>query len=183
MFICFWLWLHQLRPTTMFSMLKQSTKWSLSSSVLEVKTMQDTWNNFSTFLANIDASHPGASDLIKRGAYSVARSFIPGNKCDTDKQWRKHLCGMPSHAEVPAAVLRELLEFLPTTKHIRDGFGQLVYGHSMLMQLSAWKIWEILTLMDVSTETTGQQKSKSLNVKWRRQRMPSIVSLPILYWK
>ena len=50
-------------------------------------------------------------------------------------------CGMPSHTEVRAAVLRELLEFSPTTKHIREGFGQLIYGHSMLMQLSAWQIF------------------------------------------
>ena len=40
---------------------------------------------FSTFLANIEESHPGATDLIKRGAMSVARSFIPGNRCAVDK--------------------------------------------------------------------------------------------------
>lgn len=40
---------------------------------------------FSVFLANIDISHPGALTLIKRGAISVARSFIPGNRCDVDK--------------------------------------------------------------------------------------------------
>ena len=40
---------------------------------------------FSAFLANIDETHPGASDLIKQGAFSVARSFIPGNRCATDK--------------------------------------------------------------------------------------------------
>ena len=40
---------------------------------------------FSVFLANIEVSHPGATDLIKRGAMSVARSFIPGNRCAVDK--------------------------------------------------------------------------------------------------
>jgi hypothetical protein len=40
---------------------------------------------FSTFLANIEVSHPGATALIKRGAISVARSFIPGNRCAVDK--------------------------------------------------------------------------------------------------
>ena len=39
----------------------------------------------SVFLMNIDFSHPGASDLIKCGAFSVARSFIPGCRCATDK--------------------------------------------------------------------------------------------------
>ena len=37
------------------------------------------------FLANIDHSHPGACDLLKQGAISVARSFVPGNRCDMDK--------------------------------------------------------------------------------------------------
>lgn len=40
---------------------------------------------FSIFLANIDTSHPGALELIKKGAFSVARSFIPGNRCAVDK--------------------------------------------------------------------------------------------------
>lgn len=40
---------------------------------------------FATFLANIEASHPGAQKLIENGAISVARSFIPGNRCDVDK--------------------------------------------------------------------------------------------------
>ena len=40
---------------------------------------------FSVFLANIDESHPGALELVKAGAFSVARSFIPGNRADVDK--------------------------------------------------------------------------------------------------
>lgn len=40
---------------------------------------------FSTFLANIELSHPGATELLKRGAISVAQSFIPGNRCAVDK--------------------------------------------------------------------------------------------------
>ncbi len=39
----------------------------------------------SVFLANIEESHPGATDLLERGAISVARSFIPGNRCAVDK--------------------------------------------------------------------------------------------------
>jgi hypothetical protein len=39
---------------------------------------------FSVFLANIEISHPGATDLLKRGAISVARSFVPGNRCPVD---------------------------------------------------------------------------------------------------
>ena len=39
----------------------------------------------SVFIANIDDTHPGASDLLKRGAISVAISFIPGNLCSGEK--------------------------------------------------------------------------------------------------
>ena len=40
---------------------------------------------FSVFVANLDETHPGASELLKRGAISVARSFIPRNICALDK--------------------------------------------------------------------------------------------------
>ena len=40
---------------------------------------------FSVFLANLDESHPGALELVKSGAFSVARSFVPGNRTDVDK--------------------------------------------------------------------------------------------------
>ena len=40
---------------------------------------------FSVFVANLDETHPGGSEILKRGAISVARSFIPGNRCAVDK--------------------------------------------------------------------------------------------------
>lgn len=40
---------------------------------------------FSMFIANIETSHPGATALLRRGALSVARSLIPGNRCAVDK--------------------------------------------------------------------------------------------------
>lgn len=40
---------------------------------------------FSVFVANLDENCPGASELLQRGAISVARSFIPGNRCAVDK--------------------------------------------------------------------------------------------------
>ena len=39
---------------------------------------------FSMFITNIDASQD-ATELLRRGAFSVARSFIPGNRCEVDK--------------------------------------------------------------------------------------------------
>ena len=40
---------------------------------------------FSMFIVNIEFNHPGALDDIKLGVISVARSFIPGNRCAVDK--------------------------------------------------------------------------------------------------
>ena len=40
---------------------------------------------FSIMLANIDVTHPGALEMLKQGAFSVARSFIPGCRTDVDK--------------------------------------------------------------------------------------------------
>ena len=40
---------------------------------------------FSMFIVNIEFSHPGALDDIKLGVISVARSFVPGNRCAVDK--------------------------------------------------------------------------------------------------
>ena len=40
---------------------------------------------FSLFLVDIVKIHPGATDLLKLDAISVARSFIPANRCAVDK--------------------------------------------------------------------------------------------------
>ena len=40
---------------------------------------------FSVFLANVEESHPGSTNLLEGGAFSVARSMIPGNRCPVDK--------------------------------------------------------------------------------------------------
>ena len=49
--------------------------------------MTDTLLSFQfTFhMLNVDENHPGAEELLKRGPFSVARSFIPGNRCAFDK--------------------------------------------------------------------------------------------------
>ena len=40
---------------------------------------------FSVFLTNIEETYPGATDLLKMGAISVARSFVPGSQCPVDR--------------------------------------------------------------------------------------------------
>ena len=44
----------------------------------------------SVFLSNIEETHPGATDLLKMGAISVARSFVPGNQCPVDNTIEKN---------------------------------------------------------------------------------------------
>ena len=46
-------------------------------------------------IANLESSHPGALDKIKLGAFSVARSLIPRNRCAVDKPWKKLSCKTP----------------------------------------------------------------------------------------
>ena len=40
---------------------------------------------FSMFMLNLETTHPGATELIKGGAFSAAWSFIPGNRTAVDK--------------------------------------------------------------------------------------------------
>ena len=40
---------------------------------------------FSVLLASLEISYPDAIDLLKFGAFSVGRSFIPGYRTDVDK--------------------------------------------------------------------------------------------------
>ena len=40
---------------------------------------------FAVFLANLEETHPGSRALLQNGAFSVARSFVPGSRCPVDK--------------------------------------------------------------------------------------------------
>ena len=60
---------------------------------------------FSHFLRHIEETHPGAENLLRAGAISVARSYIPGNRCHTDKtieetamKWLKSNSGSGTYA-------------------------------------------------------------------------------------
>ena len=46
---------------------------------------------FGLFIANIELSHPGSTELRRRKVFSVARSFIPGNRCTVDKTMEETL--------------------------------------------------------------------------------------------
>ena len=40
---------------------------------------------FSVMMANIDESHPESIEILKKGAFSVVRSNVPGCRTDVDK--------------------------------------------------------------------------------------------------
>ena len=40
---------------------------------------------FLIYTLNVGENYPGAEELLKRGAFSIARSFIPGQRCAVDK--------------------------------------------------------------------------------------------------
>ena len=44
---------------------------------------------FAVFMGHIEQNHPNTEALLKRGAISAARSFIPGNQCAVDKTIEK----------------------------------------------------------------------------------------------
>ena len=48
-----------------------------------------TW--FDMFLTNIEITHPGAKNLLEKGAISVARSLISGNLSMVDKSMEETL--------------------------------------------------------------------------------------------
>ena len=51
---------------------------------------------FLLFFVNFEETHPGTTELLKSSAISVARSFIPANRCAVDKTLKKHLCDLPN---------------------------------------------------------------------------------------
>ena len=49
------------------------------------KIRQGTFFFFSMYMLNVDENPLGTEELLRRGAFSVARSFIPRNMCAIDK--------------------------------------------------------------------------------------------------
>lgn len=46
---------------------------------------------FAVFNTNNEQTHPGATQLLKQGAFSVVRSMVPGCHTDVDKTMERHL--------------------------------------------------------------------------------------------
>jgi len=68
-----------------------------------------TW--FDLFLTNIESTHPGATQLLKKGAISVARSLSPGNLCSVDKTMEEtYMKFAKSHSGSRGAALTGILE-------------------------------------------------------------------------
>lgn len=76
---------------------------------------------FSMQLCNIETSHPGATELMKQGAISVARSFIPGNRSDVDKTMEETFM---RHAKSGGSSGAGITGILTNQKLIKDGSEQ-----------------------------------------------------------
>ena len=44
---------------------------------------------FSIYMLHVNENHPGPEELLKRGAFSIARSFIPRSRCAVHKKIKK----------------------------------------------------------------------------------------------
>lgn len=113
----------------------------------------------SVFLMNIDFSHPGASDLIKRGVFGVARSCIPGRRCATDKTMEE--------------------TFMKHAKS-RGGVGSSGEGLSgILTNYPAYQRWirttHIRSLYLTATFSMAEMGDKSLEGKQHRDLRPTEV--------
>ena len=93
---------------------------------------------FSVYMTNIEENHPGSEELLKMGAFSVARSFVSGSRCAVDKTIEETLMkhgkskgGMGSGSGVgmggilnnPSAYQRWM-----KTTHKRTQFKQMALG-------------------------------------------------------
>ena len=61
------------------------SRWQTFSLAPTDTTSQDISPFYTVFLANLNETHPGASELLRSGVISEARSFMPGNRCSVHK--------------------------------------------------------------------------------------------------
>ena len=75
---------------------------------------------FAVFMANVEENLPNAEALLRRAAISVARSFIPGNRCAVDKTIEEtFMKNAKSRGRMGSGVL-DYLELQQITMHIKD---------------------------------------------------------------
>ena len=86
---------------------------------------------FSVFVANLDETHTGASELLKRGAISVARSFIPGNRCAVDKTMEETFIKHAKSRSGAGGSRTGISGIAGTMMHISVGYEQHMSGQSM----------------------------------------------------
>ena len=79
---------------------------------------------FLLFFVNFKETHQGTTELLKLTAISVARSFIPANRCAVDKTLKKHLCDLPNLKQARAGGVPAFQVSWITTKVIVAGHVQ-----------------------------------------------------------
>ena len=114
---------------------------------------------FSVSLANSGTLHPGAEDLIKRGAVSVARSFIPGSRCDVDKTMEEtFLRHAKSHGRAGTSEIRALGFF--TNYEAYQRWARTTHARSLFLDAT-------LSLADMtdSAENPTHRSTRPFEVK------------------
>ncbi|KAK1875363.1 Protein FAM149B1, partial [Dissostichus eleginoides] len=86
-----------------------------------------TW--LEVYLTNLENTHPGAKDLLSKGAIAVARSMIPGAISAVARPWRKRSCPLPNHQVAS-------LDYTASLGHTRGGVEQPPHGHSFIKRPS-----------------------------------------------
>ena len=117
---------------------------------------------FSMMLCNIETSHPGATDLLKQGAISVARSFIPGNRADVDKKmeetFMRHAKSRGSSGAGMTGLLtnQEAYQRWVRTTHARSHYANSMFNMADMQQSVSYEHRDLRP-----TEIARSQKNTS----------------------
>ncbi|KAL5015504.1 hypothetical protein ScPMuIL_009774 [Solemya velum] len=111
---------------------------------------------FLVFVANIEDSHPGATDVLQRGAISVARSFIPGNRCSVDKTMEETFMKHAKSHSGAGGIGAGVPEFLATMMHTNGGYEQHMKDQKTLTDVDEYLTAKTGEVVDYKRTTTPQ---------------------------
>ena len=92
-----------------------------------------------SFLVNIVKTHPGATELLKLDAMSVAKSFIPANRCAVDKiieeTFMRHAKSQEGPSRRNAGISGRLNNYEAYRRWARPAHERLRYVEIMLLMV------------------------------------------------
>ncbi len=133
---------------------------------------------FSMFIANIIHSHPGATELLRRGAISVARSFVPGNRCAIDntieETFMKHAKSKGDSGSTGAG-----LSGLQTSySAYQDGLNQQRNEPNLFKPFTFWQACLMKRTMASNIVMFGQQKVDIGRIRCQKQWSNQMLQRP-----